>query len=74
MLLYVDDKEVIGNFHEDVNRLIADIEFTRRIDRGKWLNTVSWLLCHSQQQQTTNNNVLKTDTYMYQQITKPVII
>lgn len=31
MLLYVDDKEVMDNFHEDINRLIADIQFTRRI-------------------------------------------
>ena len=34
MLLYVDDKKVIGNFHEDVNRLIADIQFTRRIEEN----------------------------------------
>ena len=31
MLVYVDDKEVMDNFNEDINRLIADIQFTRRI-------------------------------------------
>ena len=34
MLLYADDKEVIDNFHEDVNRLIADKQFTRRIEEN----------------------------------------
>ena len=34
MLLYVNDKEVIDNFYEDVNRLIVDIQFTRRIEEN----------------------------------------
>ena len=32
LLLYVDDIEVIDNFHEHVNRQIADIQFTRKIE------------------------------------------
>ena len=34
MLLYVDDKEVIDNFQEHVNRQIADIQFTRKIEEN----------------------------------------
>ena len=38
-------------------------------DLGKWQNNFSRLLGHSRQQQTTNDNLQKTDTY--QQITRP---
>ena len=62
MLLYVDDKEVVDNFTR--TRLQTDRGHTNyQEDQGKWLNTVSLLLGHSQQQQTMNINELKTDTY-----------
>ena len=32
MLLYVDDEELIDNFHGHVNGQIADIQFTRKIE------------------------------------------
>ena len=34
MLLYVDDKEVMDNFHKHVNRQMADIQFTRKIEEN----------------------------------------
>ena len=32
LLLYVDDKEVMDNFHGHVNRQFADVQFTRKIE------------------------------------------
>ena len=63
--MYVDDKEVIDNFHEDVNRLIADIQFTRRIEEMvKYCFLTAWSLTTTTdyEQQCTENRHIHVPT------------
>ena len=76
-LRYVDDtftavhKDGIDDFHERLNRQNADIQFTKEIEENGKIPFLD-LLGHSQQQQTTNDCLQKTDTY--RPITRPVFV
>ena len=76
-LCYVDDtftavhKDRINDFHKHLNRQNADIQFTNEIEEN---GKIPFLDClgHSQQQQTKNDYLQKTDTY--RAITRPVFV